>query len=327
MVVDDSTMHGTTILAKLADAGIRIAAITAKDKLRRIINHGLFSPSKSSICFSAQCANEATLTEHGIQDVETWLGQSTPAQYSGTLSLFVLDAGIKLLSEGRADFFYLTLSDYIQHKHAPRSIEANEFMAAIDTRLGEFVKLGAVVAVTGDHGMSDKSDQDGNPNVLFLEDFLQKGWPDARARVICPISDPFVKHHGALGGFVRVYLLGDTSGPLQVEEMVAECRKLPEVEVALTGDDAADLFEMPPDREGDFVVVSKKGFVVGSRVDEHDLSLLGGLRLRSHGGLSEQRIPLLKSTPVSSRAGDGEGDGVVYKRWRNFDIFDLVLNY
>ncbi|KAJ5408159.1 hypothetical protein N7509_002042 [Penicillium cosmopolitanum] len=259
MVVDDSTMHGTTILAKLADAGIRIAAITAKDKLRRIINHGLFSPSKSSICFSAQCANEATLTEHGIQDVETWLGQSTPAQYSGTLSLFVLDAGIKLLSEGRADFFYLTLSDYIQHKHAPRSIEANEFMAAIDTRLGEFVKLGAVVAVTGDHGMSDKSDQDGNPNVLFLEDFLQKGWPDARARVICPISDPFVKHHGALGGFVRVYLLGDTSGPLQVEEMVAECRKLPEVEVALTGDDAADLFEMPPDREGGFCCRFEEG--------------------------------------------------------------------
>jgi phosphonoacetate hydrolase len=324
MVVDDSTMHGTTILAKLADAGIRIAAITAKDKLRRIINHGL-SPSKSSICFSAQCANETTLAENGIQDVETWLGQSTPAQYSGTLSLFVLDAGIKLLSEGRADFFYLTLSDYIQHKYAPHSLEANEFMAAIDTRLGEFVKLGAVVAVTGDHGMSDKSDQDGNPNVLFLEDFLHKRWPDARARVICPISDPFVKHHGALGGFVRVYLLGDTSGPLQVEEMVAECRKLPEVEVALTGDDAADMFEMPPDREGDFVVVSKKGFVVGSRVDEHDLSLLGGLRLRSHGGLSEQRIPLLKSTPVSSCFEDG--DGVAARRWRNFDIFDLVLNY
>ncbi|KAJ5974129.1 hypothetical protein N7481_011339 [Penicillium waksmanii] len=286
MVVDDSTMHGTTILAKLADAGVRIAAITAKDKLRRIINHGL-SPSKSSICFSAQCANESTLSENGIEDVERWLGQSTPAQYSGALSLFVLDAGVKLLSEGRADFFYLTLSDYIQHKYAPRSVEANQFMAAIDSRLGEFVNLGAVVAVTGDHGMSDKSAEDGNPNVLFLEDFLHKGWPDARARVICPISDPFVKHHGALGGFVRVYLrgLGNTSDQLQIEEIVAECRKLPEVEVALTGDDAAALFEMPRDREGDFVVVSKKGFVVGSRADEHDLSQLGGLRLRSHGGV------------------------------------------
>lgn len=320
MITDSTTMQGTTILAKLAFAGLRIAAITAKDKLRRIINHGL-SPSKSSICFSAQCANECTLSEHGIQDVENWLGQSTPPQYSGELSLFVLDAGVKLLQEGRADFLYLTLSDYVQHKYAPGSIEANSFMAAIDNRLGEFVKLGAVVAVTGDHGMSDKSAQDGKPNVLFLEDFLHEKWPAVRARVICPISDPFVKHHGALGGFVRVYLLGDSEDVL--EEMVAECRKLPEVEVALTGDDAADLFEMPREREGDFVVISKKGFVVGGRVAEHDLSQLGGLRLRSHGGLSEQRIPLLKSTPLRVE----EVDQLEPKRWRNFDVFDLVLNY
>ncbi|KAJ5739595.1 hypothetical protein N7533_012379 [Penicillium manginii] len=276
MVVDDSTMHGTTILAKLAESGIRIAAITAKDKLRRIINHGL-SPSKSSICFSAQCANECTLSEHGIQDVESWLGQTTPPQYSGALSLFVLDAGLKLLQEDRADFFYLTLSDYIQHKYAPHSQEANTFMSAIDARLGEFVNLGAVVAVTGDHGMSDKSSPtDGTPNVLFLEDFLHSRWPAARARVICPISDPFVKHHGALGGFVRVYFLSEICAR-QVEEILDACRGLPEVEVALSGDDAAVLFEMPRDREGDLVVVSRAEFVVGSRVDEHDLSLLGGV--------------------------------------------------
>ncbi len=110
-----------------------------------------------------------------------------------------------------------------------------------------------------------------------------------------------------------------------MDEIVAECRKLPEVEVALTGDEAAALFEMPRDREGDLVVISKEEFVVGSRADEHDLSQLGGLRLRSHGGLSEQRIPLLKSTPVLPGSFDGAGTGS--KRWRNFDIFDLVLNY
>lgn len=316
MVVDDSTMHGTTILAKMADAGVRVAAITAKDKLRRIINHGL-SPSKGSICFSAQCANECTEAEHGIQDVEKWLGQSTPAQYSGELSLFVLDAGVKLLQEDRADLLYLTLSDYIQHKYAPHSPESNKFMQAIDTRLGEFVNLGATVAVTGDHGMSDKSSRDGSPNVLFLEDFLNTRWPNSCARVICPISDPFVKHHGALGGFVRVHL-ADTS---VVEEIVAECCKLSEVEVALTGDEAASLFEMPRDREGDLVVISKKGFAVGSRRDEHDLLQLGKQRLRSHGGLSEQQIPLLKSTPI--RPGAFAESNI----WRNFDIFDLVLNY
>ncbi|OQE32275.1 hypothetical protein PENSTE_c001G00275 [Penicillium steckii] len=284
MIVDDTTMYGTTILAKMADAGVRVAAITAKDKLRRIINHGL-SPSKKSICFSAQCANESSISEHGIDDVEQWLGQETPPQYSGDLSLFVLDAGLKLLQEDRADLFYLTLSDYIQHKHAPGSKESNQFMQDIDFRIGQFTNLGAIVAVTGDHGMSDKSDQDGKPNLLFLEDFLNSRWPFAGSRVICPISDPFVKHHGALGGFVRVYL-GDCS---VLQEMVTACRGLPEVETALAGSEAADLFEMPRDREGDFVVISKKGFVVGSRRDEHDLSQLGEQRLRSHGGLSEQK--------------------------------------
>lgn len=316
MIVDDSVIRSTTILAQMADAGVRVAAITAKDKLRRIIQHGL-SPKKGSICFSAQCANECTESEHGIQGVEQWLGKSAPAQYSGELSLFVLDAGLQLLREDRADLFYLTLSDYIQHKHAPRSREANEFMQAIDTRLGEFVKLGAIVAVTGDHGMSDKSDEKGSPNVLFLEDFLHSKWPGCGARVICPISDPFVKHHGALGGFVRVYL-AETSA---VDEIIKECSKLPGVEVALTGEEAASVFEMPLDREADMVVISTREFVIGGRREEHDLSQLGGHRLRSHGSLSEQQVPLLRSTLAESK------DLRETKKWRNFGIFDLVLNY
>ncbi|KAJ5278852.1 hypothetical protein N7478_004224 [Penicillium angulare] len=316
MILDDSMVRGTTILAKLADAGVRVTAITAKDKLRKIINHGL-CPKKRSICFSAQCADECTEREHGIKDVSSWLGKSVPAQYSGELSLFVLDAGLKLLQEKRADVLYLTLSDYIQHKYAPNSAQANEFMHAIDCRLRDFVKLGANVAVTGDHGMNDKSDKDGNPNVLFLEDFLISRWPNSGARVICPIADPFVKHHGALGGFVRVHLKEKSA----VDDMIADCRDLPGVEVALSGKEACGLFQMPLDREGDIVVIAKTDFVIGSRRDEHDLSQLGGHRLRSHGGLSEQEIPLLKSTPIC------DGDGLQGKRWRNFDIFDLVLNH
>lgn len=316
MILDDSGMRGTTILAQMADVGVRVAAITAKDKLRRIIQHGL-SPMKGSICFSAQCANECTESEHGIKDVEEWLGQSTPAQYSGELSLFVLDAGLKLLRENRADLFYLTLSDYVQHKHAPGSREANVFMQAIDARLGKFFKLGAAVAVTGDHGMSDKSGEKGSHNVLFLEDLLHWKWPACGARVICPISDPFVKHHGALGGFVRVHLAGTSA----VEEMIAECSKHPGVQVALTGKEAASMFEMPLDREGDMVVISTKKFVIGGRREEHDLSQLGGHRLRSHGGLSEQQVPLLRSTSVEPK------DLLEPRKWRNFDIFDLILNH
>lgn len=317
MLLDDSTMWGSTILAEMADAGVRVAAITAKDKLRKIIGHGLF-PSKGAICFSAQKVRDCSLAEHGIAAVEEWLGRPAPDQYSGDLSIFVLDAGIKLLQEKRADVFYLTLSDYIQHKHAPESPESNDFMEKLDERLGELQRLGAVVAVTADHGMSDKSGDDGKPSVLFLEDHLNSKWPDSGVRVICPIADPFVKHHGALGGFVRVHLMKSTA---DVDEMLKEIRKLPQVELALTGKAAAYELEMPLEREGDLVVIAKKGAAIGSRQSEHDLSHLESHRLRSHGGLSEQAVPLMKSTKLSSETGH-EG-----KWWRNFDVFDLALNH
>ena len=318
MVLDDSTMRGDTILQLMAGAGVRVAAITAKDKLRKIIDHGLYPSKGGVICFSSQYAADCSLKEHGITDVEKWLGRPTPPQYSGDLSIFVLDAGMKLLQERRADLFYLTLSDYIQHKHAPGSPESNDFMARIDSRLGEFERLGAIVAVTGDHGMSDKCDVEGNPNILFLEDVLEVNWPESRARVICPIADPFVKHHGALGGFVRVHLMNDSK---DIDAMLDYCRSLPQVETALSGEEAASLLEMPLDREGDMVVIAKKNAVIGSRRDEHDLSQLNGHRLRSHGAFSEQDIPLLRSTPIKGSRQ------TMSKAWRNFDVFDLALNY
>ena len=317
MVLDDSLLRGTTILEQMANEGVRVAAITAKDKLRKLINHGL-PTLKGAICFSAQNAKTCTEAEHGITNVEGWLERPAPNQYSGDLSIYVLDAGIKLLEEDRADLFYLTLSDFIQHKYPPGSPESDDFLQALDSRLGKFVELRAVVAVTGDHGMSDKSNDDGSPNVLFLEDELNSKWPKSRARVITPITDPFVKHHGALGGFVRVHLLGDEVS--NSNEMVQFCRSLPEVEVAYTGEEAASIFAMPLDREGDLVVIAKKNAAIGSRKDEHDLSQLHGFRLRSHGGLSEQHIPLIRSTPLSSRSTEPI-------LWRNFDIFDLALNW
>lgn len=111
MIVDDSLLCGTTILSVLAKRGVRVAAVTAKDKLQQILAHELWG----SICFSAEKAGQANLKDNGIKDVENWIGRPAPNQYSGDLSLFVLDAGIKLLQEKRADFLYLTLSDFIQH--------------------------------------------------------------------------------------------------------------------------------------------------------------------------------------------------------------------
>ena len=173
-----------------------------------------------------------------------------------------------------------------------------------------------LIPYTGDHGMSDKANPDGSPNVLFLEDALAAKWGTGKARVICPITDPFVKHHGALGGFVRVYVTRKDD----IDDMIQFCEALPQVEVAMGSQEASEQFELRLDREGDIVVIAKKNAVVGSRADEHDLSNVTDHRLRSHGALAEQGIPLLMSRP-SKGCHAAES-----RQWRNFDIFDLLLN-
>ena len=313
MVTDDSLLRGSTLLQQMFQRGVRISAITAKDKLRKILGHGL----KGAICFSAERAADCTLDENGIEDVENWLGQPAPSQYSGELSLFVLDAGIKLLQEKRSDFLYLTLSDYIQHKHAPGSKEADNFMRAIDDRLQKLASLTPVIGVTGDHGMSQKSNPSGEPNVLFLEEAINDKFGSGECQVICPITDPFVRHHGALGSFVRVYLRGLTN----LAPILSFCKSLPEVEEALSREEAAKKYEMPFDREADIVVISKAHAVVGSKPSDHDLSNVQDHPLRSHGGLSEQDIPVIMSKRVN------DANAAQAKSWRNYDIFDLVLNW
>jgi len=315
MITDASVLRCETILGVQSQAGVRVAGVTAKDKLREIIGYHL----KNGIVFSSQKAHEATMENAGIDNVEAFVGRKTPDQYDPDLSYFVLDAGIKLLERRAADLFYLSLSDVIQHSYAPDEPEAKAFMAEIDKRIGRLVQLGAVVGVTGDHGMNDKSNPDGSPNVVWLEDVLNTRFGAGAVRVICPITDPFVRHHGALGSFVRVYLKGD---PNRLRAMMETTRAMPGVELVLTGAEAAKRFQTPLEYEGDFAVISHRHAVIGSAAALHDLSGLKGRRLRSHGGLSEQHMPFLISAPLNAayQARAKRGD------IRSFDMYDYVLN-
>ena len=313
MVTDASLLRSETILGKLSQTGVATAVVTAKDKLRKALGYEM-----QGVCFSAELADECSRTEHGIDDAEALVGRSKPDRYSGDLSLFVMDAGVRLLEEQRAELIYLSLSDYVQHKHAPGTPESDEFHRALDDRIGRLVALGATVAVTADHGMSDKSAPDGAPNVIYLEDVLEVEFGPGTARVICPITDPFVRHHGALGSFVRVYVNGGPS----IQALIDYTRNLPGVELVLDREAACARFGLPADREGDIVAIGKADTVIGSRRADHDLSGLDGHRLRSHGGLSEQEVPFLLSRPVTpDYRSDAEG-----RRLRNFDIFDFALN-
>ncbi len=308
MMNDPKWLRAPTILAALAHAGARVAVVTAKDKLRRLLGHGM-----RGICFSSEKADQVNEPEHGIDDVLTMVGMPVPDVYSAELSEFVFAAGVKLLTTRRPDVLYLSTTDYVQHKHAPGDAEANRFYAMFDRYLAALDAAGAVITVTADHGMNAKVKLDASPNVIYLQDLLD-GWIGAeRARVILPITDPYVVHHGALGSFATVYLPADA-----VADVLSRIEALPGVELVLARAEAAARFELPADRIGDLAVVSDRNVVLGTSAARHDLSQLE-LPLRSHGGISEQRVPL-----VLNRRIDGLDSR---RRWRNFDAFDLALNY
>jgi len=309
MMNDPAYLRAPTLLAAFADAGARVAVVTAKDKLRTLLGHGM-----KGICFSAEKADRATMADGGIDGVVELVGKPVPSVYSADLSEFVFAAGVKLLETQRPDLTYLSTTDYVQHKCAPGTPEANAFYAMMDDYLAQLDALGAVIALTADHGMSPKTDAAGRPRVLYLQQVLDDELGEAVARVILPITDPYVVHHGALGSFATVYL-PDAATAARAAEALG---RLPGIELVLTREDAARRFELPPDRIGDLVVVSDHLTVVGTREALHDLSGLT-VPLRSHGGVSEQKVPLLFNRRLH--------DVPSTRRLRNFDVFDLALNH
>jgi phosphonoacetate hydrolase len=312
MMTDPAMLRTPTLLALMAQAGVATAAITAKDKLRKMLGHGW-----RGVCFSSEFADKCTVEEHGIADVEALVGRPKPDMYSADLSLFVLDAGIRLVEQGRAELLYLSLSDYVQHGHAPDEPEALDFHQALDRRIARLMELGCLVGVTADHGMNDKALPDGAPHVIFLEDVLNRQFGAGAVRVICPITDPFVRHHGALGSFVRVY----AKNGVAPAELARAVRGLPGIDQVLDRAAAAAEYELPFDREADLVVTGDRNTVLGSTEAEHDLAGLAGHRLRSHGGRGEQRVPFLVSEPLNAAYRE-KAKG----RLRNFDIYDFALN-
>ena len=310
-------LRGDTIITKFAEAGAKVVSITAKDKLRRQLGKNL-DVSKGHVSFSSEFAGKCTMKENGIENVLELVGAPQPDMYSMELSLFVLDAGIKLLEQAHRDILYLSLTDYVQHKYAPNESEAKRFYQEIDKRFGRLAELGAVVGLTADHGMNDKSDANGKPNVIWLQDILDAKFGKGDTTVICPITDAFVAHHGALGGFVRVWCRGKAT-PQRVIEAI---RGLPGLESVLDKETACKVHELPADREADVVVISTADVCVGASEADHDLSGLEGHRLRTHGGVSEAKVPFILSEPLNDEYKLKAGVSTL----KSYQIFDFVIN-
>lgn len=310
MMNDPKWLRAPTLFAAMSEAGVKVAIVTAKDKLRQLLGHGMVG----GICFSAEKADQVSLAVHGIENVLNLVNKPLPSVYSADLSEFVFACGVALMRNKQADILYLSTTDYIQHKYPPGSEQANHFYQMIDRYLAELDAMGCVIAITADHGMNAKVGMNGMPDVIYLQDWFDQQIGLGRARVILPITDPYVVHHGALGSFATVYLPDEVAK----KDIIHELAGMRGMACVLSREEAALSFELPEDRIGDLVCVSSRFTVIGTSASRHDLSGLDA-PLRSHGGMSEQGVPLILNRPVPGLD--------MNRRWRNFDAFDLALNY
>lgn len=312
MMNDPVFLRAPTILAAFHDAGAKVAMVTAKDKLRLLLSNGLDYASGRAIAFSSERADQATRAANGIDGVLELVGKPVPEVYSADLSEFVFAAGVKLVERFRPDVMYLSTTDYIQHKAGPGTPVANSFYGMIDGYLAALDRLGCTILATADHGMNDKHTADGAPDVIYLQTLFDTWLGAGVARVILPITDPYVAHHGALGGFATVHVPEGTPVP----DLLARLWEIDGIEMACTRDIACKQFALPPDRIGDIVVISEKHKALGTSSERHDLSGLSE-PLRSHGGLAEQRVPMIANRRLAVP---------VPVPLRNFDAFEVALN-
>ena len=310
-------LRGDTIIKKFADAGAKVVTITAKDKLRKQLGKGL-DISQGHVSFSSEFVEKCTLAEHGIENVLQFVGMDKPDMYSMELSLLVLEAGVRLLEQRRPDLLYLSLTDWVQHKWSPEEPDARRFYQKLDDSFGRLAALDATIALIADHGMNDKSNAAGEPNVIWLQDILDASFGKGETIVICPITDAFVAHHGSLGGFVRVW----SRGKVTDRQIIDHIGGIDGIEMALDKATACRLFDMPADREGDVAVVSRHDVCIGASAGNHDLTGLKGHRLRTHGGVSEAKVPFILSRPLN----DAYKMKAASNTLKSYQVFDFAIN-
>ncbi len=161
--------------------------------------------------------------------------------------------------------------------------------------------------MTADHGMKPKHLADGSPAVVYVQDLMDEWLGEAAARVILPITDPYVVHHGALGSFATAYLPEGADRA----DIIAKLKATDGITHVLTKEEAIRRFELPGDRIGDIVMVSGEQICIGTSEDRHDLAALKE-PLRSHGGLTEQEVPFIVNRVL---------DLPSKPQLRNFDAF------
>ena len=230
------------------------------------------------------------------------------------VSAYALEIGLAVHRRYPLDLLYVSLTDFVQHTHAPGEPLADRFFHRLDQLLEEYLEAGFAVGITADHGMNAKHNADGTPRVHYLSDVLERNGV-RQARVILPITDPYVRHHGALGSFAWVHVPAE-----DIEHAQDALGRLPGVAEIYTRREAAVIYQHPEDRIGDLSISADARTVLGKRRADHDLSQLSGA-LRSHGGRHEQLVPIIVSHALREPYASWHRHGV-----SNSDVHDLLLN-
>jgi phosphonoacetate hydrolase len=270
-------LRAPSIHSAFRAAGVPVLAVTTKEKLRRLLAAG------GVPCVSAECADAQTVD--GVDEpVAGLVARSKPGIYDWDCSHYALELGLALGDRLGTRLLYVSLTDAVQHAAGPGEPVSDSYLVRLDELVGAYLDAGWRLGLVADHGMNAK------PSVRYLGEVLDRAGV-VGARVVLPITDPYVVHHAALGSACWVHVA-------EQDRAAAALRETGGVEEVLTRVEAARLLSLPADRIGDLVVLAAADTVFGKRPGDHDLSALRG-PLRSHGGRHEQHVPILLST-VSS---------------------------
>lgn len=261
---DPSYLRRETRFQELVARGDQVGALVAKRKLERMI--------------CRDCSVGAS-----AESPPTWLEEAVgaaPDIYSGEASAWLIDAGVHVLETRDLDWLYVSTTDVVPHKHAPEEPEATAWVEALDAGVAAMADHASDIVVTADHGMSAKT------HCIDLEAMLDR--EGYETRVIRLIRDKHTYHHQNLGGAAYVYV-ADEADREGVADVLGDVEG---IDLLLDRTEAADRFDLPADRIGDFLVLGTEPTVFGP-VDDGETATVA---LRSHGSHHEREVPYVTST-------------------------------
>jgi phosphonoacetate hydrolase len=298
-LTDPSVLRAPTIYAAFEDADVSVLAVTTKEKLRRLLATGHVP------CVSAENARDTQMAAVG--PIARLVRRPVPSIYDWDISHYALELGLALAAPLEVELLYVSLTDFVQHTAAPGDELSDAYLRLLDELVGRYLDDGWRLGLVADHGMNAK------PDIQYLGTALSDGGV-ASARVVLPITDPYVVHHAALGSACWVHV--DAAELDRAREVLVG---VPGVEEVLPRDEAAASLSLPADRIGDLVVLADARTALGKTKAEHDLSALRG-PLRSHGGRHEQNVPLFLSEPPT-----GANAALLEEDVSNADVHWLLL--